>query len=113
MNNVIAFPKGKKNAPPQSVEEVLESMEAIRKDHVEYLVDECCSFIFGRLLDEGFDLADERWMKPTLLVVESLKAALYAASGIPHPLHMVAEQVLVVEEMVRSEHDGESDVSDE
>jgi hypothetical protein len=98
MNNVIAFPRGKKNSPPQSMEEVMESVEAVRKEHIEFLVDECCSFLFGRLLDEGFDLGDEDMTKPTLLVIESLKAALYAASGLEHPLHYFADQVLRVEE---------------
>jgi hypothetical protein len=96
-HNVIAFPKGKKNAPPQSVEEVIESMESIRKDHIEFLVDECCSFVFGRLMDEGFDLSDEKIFNESLLVVESLKAALYACSGISHPLHEVANQIFVFE----------------
>lgn len=97
-DNVIAFPKGKKNAPPQSIEEVMESLEVVRKEHIEFLVDECCSFIFGRLLDEGFDFGDDKVFNETLLVVESIKAALYACSGISHPLHQVARHVFVFED---------------
>lgn len=97
-DNVIVFPKGKKNTPPQSIEEVHESMEAVRKEHVEFLVDECCSFVFGRLMDEGFDLGDDKILHETMLVVESLKAALYACSGINHPLHNIARQVFAFEE---------------
>lgn len=94
-DNVIAFPKGKRNAPPQSIEEVLDSMEAIRRDHIDFLVDECCSFIFGRMLDEGFDLGAEDITKNTIMMVEAIKAALCASCGINHPLHEVADSVFV------------------
>lgn len=97
-DNVIAFPKGKKNAPPQSIEEVMESMEAVRKEHVEFLIEDCCSFIFGRLMDEGFDLTEEKVFNESLLIAESIKAALYACSGISHPLQLVAREVFVFQD---------------
>lgn len=95
MTNVIAFPKGKRNTPPQTIEEVSNSIEALRRDHVEFLVDECCAFIFNRLYDEGFDLADEEYTKQTTLVVESLKSALYATVNIEHPLQHLSEKMFV------------------
>jgi hypothetical protein len=106
-SNVIVFPKGKKNSPPQSIEEVMDSMETIRREHIDFLVDECCSFLFGRLLDEGFDLAEESITKPTIMMVESIKAALCASSGLFHPLHEVAEGVFAFSDEAETEDSEE------
>lgn len=94
-DNVIAFPKGKRGSPPQSIEESMASIEAIRTEHIDFLVDECCSFIFGRLLDEGFDLGDDSITKHTALLVESMKSALSASVGINHPLQQLAEKMFL------------------
>lgn len=93
MTNVIPFPKGKNNAPPQSVEETMASVESNRREVIDYLVDDCCAFIFNRLYDEGFDLADDDCTKQTALVVESLKSALLATVNIHHPLQELSEKI--------------------
>ena len=108
MTNVIVFPKGKKNAPPQTMEEVIESVEMVRKEHVEFIVDDCCSFIFGRLSEEGFDLSDEGYEKQIVLVAEALKSVLYSASGIEHPLQTFAAQMQI--EYNHEEYDEPADV---
>lgn len=96
-DNVIAFPKGKRGSPPQSIEETMASIEAIRTEHIEFLVDECCTFLFGRLIDEGFDLADDSITKHTALLVESMKSALSASVGISHPLQTLADKMFLYE----------------
>ena len=96
-DNVIAFPKGKRGSPPQSIEESMASIEAIRTEHIDFLVDECCSFLFGRMLDEGFDLGDDEITKHTALLVESMKSALCASVGIEHPLQLLADKMFLYE----------------
>jgi hypothetical protein len=96
-DNVIAFPRGKRGSPPQSIEETMASIEAIRTEHIEFLVDECCSFIFGRLLDEGFDLGDEAVTKHSALLVEAMKSALCASVGIKHPLQTLSDKMFLYE----------------
>lgn len=98
MSNVIAFPKSKKDSPPQTLEELHSKIEETRKDHIEYLIDMLMPMIFGACQDEGFDLVDEENMKPTALFVESFKAALYCTAGIEHPLHIAAEELCILEE---------------
>lgn len=93
MSNVIAFPKGKKDTPPQSMEELLENVEFTRKEHIEYVMDEVLSFAFSRVYDEGFDLGQEDCLKTTALLVESFRSALYNTCGIHHPFHEMANDV--------------------
>lgn len=97
-DNVIAFPKAKRGSPPASLEEVLQSVESSRKEHIEFIVDDVMTFAFGRAIDEGFNLGDEKCCKNTALVVESLRAVLYKTVGINHPLHTAAETIFVSEE---------------
>ena len=97
MSNVIMFPKNKKGSPPQSMEELLENVETTRKEHAEFIVDDIMQFAFGREYEEGFDLADEKNVKSTALLVESLRAALYNSVGIEHPFHALAESVFIHE----------------
>ena len=97
MNNVIVFPRSKKGAPANSIDEILENVEQARREQVELLIDDTLSFVFSRCYAEGFDLTDDRCVKATALVVESLHASLYKTSGIPHTLHDVADQMFVDE----------------
>lgn len=114
-DNVIAFPKAKRGSPPQSIEETLASIEAIRTEHIEFLVDECCSFLFGRMLDEGFDLGEESITKHSALLVESMKSALSASVGISHPLQSLADKMFLYDfemdkavDLFKKERDSES-----
>jgi hypothetical protein len=94
--NVILFPTQRRGAPPQSLEEVLENVETARKEHVEFLIDEIAPAIFNRVYEEGFDLGHEDNTKITGMLVECLRAALYNAVGIDHPLMSVADQLFKV-----------------
>jgi hypothetical protein len=93
MSNVIAFPKAKRDSPPQSMEELLENVEFTRKEHIEYVMDEVLSFAFSRVYDEGFDLGQEDCLKTTALLVESFRSALYNTCGLHHPFHEMANDV--------------------
>lgn len=93
MSNVIVFPKGKRDTPPQSMEELLENVEFTRKEHIEYVMDEVLSFVFSRVYEDGFDLGAEECLKTTALLVESMRSALYKTVGIEHAFHAMAEDV--------------------
>jgi hypothetical protein len=93
MSNVVAFPKGKFNTPPQSLEEIEANVTTVRKDHFHYLLNDLMTYIFGRLMhDEGIDLLKDENVKATSLMVEAAKAALYKSAGMEHKLHSVAEE---------------------
>lgn len=96
MTNVIAFPKAKRDSPPQTMEELLENVESTRKEHIEFVLDEILSFVFTRAYDEGFDLGNEDNIKPTALLVEAFRSAMYNTVGIYHAFHPMAESIFNV-----------------
>lgn len=91
-SNVVLFPKAKRDHPPQSMDEVIESVIASRKEHIEIFLENVLPFVFSTASDYCLDLSKEESAKPTALFVESLKAALYSSCDIHHPLQDFAEQ---------------------
>jgi len=118
-DNVVIFPKAKRGTPPQTMEELLETVETTRKEHAEFLMDDILSFVFSRCFEEGFDLNQDHCLKSTALLVESFRSALYGAAGVEHPLHDVAESMFISEEDVDavmekiSQELGEEDLDSE
>lgn len=96
MTNVVQFPKQKRNSPPQTMEELLGTVEETRKEHVEYLLDEILSNSFRILYEEGFDLGSDHCVNSTAFMVEAFKAAIYRSVGIEHTLQEIADQVMNV-----------------
>ena len=72
-DNVVIFPKAKRGTPPQTMEELLETVETTRKEHAEFLMDDILSFVFSRCYEEGFDLNQDHCLKSTALLVESFR----------------------------------------
>jgi hypothetical protein len=95
VSNVVVFPRSKQGAPANSIDEILENMEVVRKEQVEMLIDETLSYVFSRCYQEGYDLSADDCVKPTAMVVESLRAALYKTVGMSHPLHDTADKIFV------------------
>jgi hypothetical protein len=99
MTNIISFPKAKKNSPPQSFEEMIESVEVVRKEHIEFIVDEAMSYLFARVYEEGFNLTSDKCTKSTALAVEAFRAALYNAANLEHPMHELAETMFCMDDL--------------
>ena len=96
MNNVVIFPKSKREGSPvQSHDELIEKVMEARKEHIEYLIDEVMSAVFQRCIDEGFDLTKSEAVKPTCLLVEAFRSSLFSTCGIEHPLQQTADQIFV------------------
>jgi len=106
VNNVIVFPRSKKGAPANSIDEILENVEQARREQVEMLIDDTLSFVFSRCYAEGFNLTDDKCIKTTGLVIEALRASLYKTSGLPHTLHDIAEQIFVDEKEASLQIEG-------
>jgi hypothetical protein len=105
VNNVIVFPKGKKGAPVSSIDEILENVGLARREQIEMLIDGTLSFVFSQCYQEGFNLTEDRCIKTTALVVESLRAALYNTCNMEHSLHSVAEQLFKDETEAQAQTD--------
>lgn len=112
-DNVVVFPKRKKNTPPQSLEEIRNSIDNARKQHVEILLDEFMSYITSRAYEEGFDFTITHTFKSTFFVQDAIRAALYKTKEIEHPLHQIIDKhieddiAISVEQAMEMLDDGE------
>lgn len=97
-DNVVMFPKAKRDSPLHTREEVEAKVIAARKDHVEFVIDETLSFVFSRCYEEGFNLNNDDCFKSTGMLVETMRAALYNTVGLYHPLHKVADELFASDE---------------
>ena len=96
-DNVILFPKTKRDTPPQSIEEIHEKREQVKKEHIEMVLDDIMSNVFYHTSEEGFQLSEEECIKETSLVIEALRAAMYKAVDLNHPLHDLANNMFKYE----------------
>jgi hypothetical protein len=94
-NNVVVFPTAYTGRPLQSIEEIHDRIVSNRKEHISYLVDDMCEYVFQRAEIEGFHVSLEENMKASMLFIESLRAMLYRSALIDHPLHKIAEEAIV------------------
>lgn len=98
-DNVVVFPKERKNAPPQSLEEMHESIEALRKERIELTIDTVVPNLFMSLLQEGFDLSlTEEGVKDSALIIETVKSALYRSMDFKHGLQAISDKLFVIKE---------------
>lgn len=102
-NNVIVFPKPKRNTPPQTMEELMDGVDAVREAHIHFVTDEILELIIIRSIEEGFPLNDQSYNNIIHLMYDSIVAALYKAANKDHPLHTISE------ELYSKESDGESE----
>jgi hypothetical protein len=97
-DNIVMFPKAKRDSPLQTREEIEAKVSEARKEHIEYIIDETLSFVFSRCYEEGFNLNNDNCFKTTGMLVESMRAALFRSVNMSHPLHNVAEELFVSDE---------------
>jgi hypothetical protein len=108
-DNVVVFPRANRDIPPQSIEEIHEKRKAVKKEHIEVVLDDVMSNIFYQMHEEGFDLADEDCIKTTAMLIETMRAAMYKAVDFNHPLHDLANSMFKYE----SEEDPPEEVPTE
>lgn len=97
-NNIVIFPKGKRDSPPQTIAEVMGDVLAARVVHIDFFLDEIGSYIFSRAHEEGFDLMTDENLKVNTLMMESIRSVLFESVGVPHFLHDVAEELITDED---------------
>lgn len=94
MTNVVAFPKAHKDAPPQSLEEVIERVSENRKEHINHIVDDLGNFFVSRVYEEGFPIDSEECFKDVILVIEAMRSAMFKSIGLDHPMQDMVENVI-------------------
>jgi hypothetical protein len=89
-DNIVPFPKGKRNAPPQSLNEILSSVDEIRAEHMPMITENIMEIVMYRLHEEGFDITKKACLIPMAYMNECLKSAMLASIGKDHKLQSAA-----------------------
>lgn len=92
-DNVVLFPKQKKDSPPNSMDQVYQTALESRQEHIEYILDEVLSDLFNYVRESGFDVGKDSCVHSTGMLVEALRSALCQSAGISHPLQHVAKDM--------------------
>ena len=96
MDNVVIFPKSKKNSPPQTVEEILENVEKIRVEHSDMVLDELIPQIYTYFLDLGIDVMKHTCTKENIMLMESIRSLIYKHNNLEHPLQTLSDTIFNV-----------------
>lgn len=104
-NNIIPFPKGKMNEPPQSMEEIKEKIGKVREQYVlfrEQYIKDVLHFAWPRVVDMlsdfGIDMASEDNMPLFAMYIEMTKALISKSVGIPHSFDDLAHKYFTVDD---------------
>ena len=96
MSNIIAFPKEKKNCPPQSVEEMQDRLAEKKIEYVNEIVDFYGSEMLVKISQDGFEIDDDNFMKDFAFTLESLRSGLYRSVGVEHPLQESVDEAIEI-----------------
>lgn len=114
-DNIIPFPRKNQSpltssiiAPPQSIDEVEETVDIVRQVHIQQTLEQVIPMLFDNLALAGFQPINEMdFLKDGALVVEAARSFLNKIYGMQHPLQLIADNLF---EQVDSE--GNLEVSD-
>lgn len=91
MTNVVAFPKGKRGSPPQSIDETVRIVEEARKQRIENVLDDMIPHIVNIIHEEGFDVTKEHMAIPLSYLVEVVRGVLFTSMNLDHPIQDAAK----------------------
>lgn len=92
-DNVILFPKFKKDSPPQSVEDIVDQIAQTRKDHVDSVLNDLIPEFMHLFASYGVDVSSENYVKDAAMIVESMKAMLHRQFNLDHPFHKMVDNL--------------------
>jgi hypothetical protein len=92
--NLIVFPRGYRERPPGTLQEIREAVDELALFHVEESLGPMMGMIFEALLRAGFDFTDrhEETQKDVAMVLTALKSLMCKVRYIKHPFQKTAEE---------------------
>lgn len=93
-NKVVVFPKMKKGAPPQSIEEMAEKAAKYKIEYSQNFCEMLHHYVFTEMARDGvdFESREEELFPNIILVMEAISALHLRANGIHHPLQDFADE---------------------
>jgi hypothetical protein len=96
-DNVIVFPGVRfAGAPPQNIEEIVDNVTQIRKDHVDAVMDNMIPDVINMFGAYGVDMNDDKYAKDVSLVIESINSLLHKQYNLDHPFHNVINNIFEI-----------------
>jgi hypothetical protein len=98
-NNIVLFPRAKRDSHPQTLKEVQQAVEGVKKQVAEIIIDESIGTIFKGLTNYKVVVKEKdgnAFMKDISLIVEAIRAAVYRSLEFSHPLHTISSDMFDV-----------------
>ena len=92
-DNIILFPKSKKGSPPQTVEEIQNSVTQLRLEHINEMMEVVVPNIVDIFENIGIIVHDHEYIKDVALLLESIKSLIYKYNGLNHSFHELADNI--------------------
>lgn len=108
-NNIILFPVKSSRPPPLTMEQVEENLDLVRQVHIQETLELVVPKLFESFSMAGFGGDDDsnEYLKDGAMVVEAARSFLCKASGLDHPLQLIAENMFE-----QIDEEGNLEVSD-
>ena len=94
MSKVIAFPKGMKGHPPQTLDEMAENMLHRKTNYINDIVDFYGTELLTRISMDGFEMDEDAFAKDFAFTLEGMRSCLYRTAGIHHPLQKSVDETI-------------------
>lgn len=85
-NKIVHFPKGKLGSPPQSLEDIIDTVAGIKLSFIEGLSYEIMEEILEKMSNANLSIEEKETAKYVAFMTDSIKAAICKVSGVSHPL---------------------------
>lgn len=98
-SNILLFPRGKKGAPPQSFEEILNNVQATRDTYSRNEAENISRTIFLSMAENGLRFNHEDGVAhDMMLVYEAILSLHHKLVGLEHPLQTAANNMFSIED---------------
>lgn len=95
-NNIVMFPKNKKDTVPQNQEELLKVIENTRKSVAEIIIEEVVNNMFQNMSRYNITVKEKNslpFMKDIGMIVESIRSGVYRSLEYSHVFHPISEKI--------------------
>lgn len=92
-DNVIMFPGSRREAPPQSVEEIVDKVTQTRKEHVDSVMMDLIPDFVHLFGSYGLDINSDEYVKDVAMIMEAVKSMISRQYKLQHPFHEMVDNI--------------------
>lgn len=92
-DNVVLFPGMRRDAPPQSIEEITDRVTQNRKDHIEEVMYQIIPEMIYMFGSHGLDVNSDEYIKDVAMIMESIKSLASRQYQLEHSFHSMVDNI--------------------